>query len=75
MSSTKSLKLLFPDGLASKDEVEMILKLSIEGRKRVKDQLMRIDKTYEKAIFSYSDETGQVVQVTTTEELGYPDLY
>lgn len=39
------MKILFPNGKASKEDVELILKFAIEGRKRVKDQLMRIDST------------------------------
>src|SRR5690606_38955575 len=35
------MKLLFPDGRATPEEIRELLTLAIEGRKRVKDQLMR----------------------------------
>lgn len=70
------MKILYPSGEASKDEIEEILKFSIEGRKRVKDQLMRIDSTYAATDFSYIDlETAERKQVYTVEEREYPHLY
>lgn len=69
------MKILYPQGDASKDEIEEILKFSIEGRKRVKDQLMRIDSTYPNVAFTYEDNAGQVLSVSTLEEEEYPSLY
>lgn len=69
------MKILFPHGEASEEEIEEILKFSIEGRKRVKDQLMRMDTTYPAVCFSYSDMQGQEVRVATLEELEYPNYY
>ena len=69
------MKILFPDGEASKDEIEELLRFAIEGRKRVKDQLMRIDSTYGNVCFSYVDSNGQTKQVTTLEEQEYPHHY
>ena len=66
------MKILFPHGGATKDEIEQVLKLSIEGRKRVKDQLMRIDTTYADVNFGYTDESGKKTEVKTLEELEYP---
>ena len=40
------MKLLFPADDASDVEMEEILHLAMEGRKRVKDQILRIDSTY-----------------------------
>ena len=37
------MKILFPHGEVSVEEIEELLRFSIEGRKRVKDQLMRVD--------------------------------
>ncbi|MEO1856271.1 MAG: BREX system Lon protease-like protein BrxL [Rubritalea sp.] len=68
------MKILFPHEEATDEEIEEVLKFSIEGRKRVKDQLMRIDKTYAEVEFSYTDTHGKVTQVETLEELQYPDL-
>jgi ATP-dependent Lon protease len=69
------MKILFPQGGASKDEIEELLKFSIEGRKRVKDQLMRIDSTYPKVHFAYTDASGQSRTVKTLEEEAYPHFY
>jgi ATP-dependent Lon protease len=69
------MKILYPDGGASKQEIEELLRFAIEGRKRVKDQLMRIDSTYGKVRFSYVDSDGQTKVVTTLEEEEYPQHY
>ena len=70
------MKILYPSGEASKEEIEEILKFSIEGRKRVKDQLMRIDSTYATTNFSYKDlASGTTHTVHTVEEKQYPSLY
>lgn len=70
------MKILYPQGVASKDEIEEVLKFAIEGRKRVKDQLMRIDTTYGKVSFSYTDKSSGKVKLTTTlEEEEYPQYY
>lgn len=69
------MKILFPHGDATKEEVEEILRFAIEGRKRVKDQLMRVDFTYAKVNFSYSDVSGKSQRVSTLEEEEYPNYY
>lgn len=69
------MKILFPQGDASKDEIEELLRLAMEGRKRVKDQLMRIDSTYSTVKFSYLDAENNSQQVTTLEEQEYPHYY
>ena len=70
------MKLLYPHGEATHEEIEEILRFAIEGRKRVKDQLMRIDPTYADVSFAYTDvESGQVHHVQTLEEKMYPRHY
>ena len=69
------MKILFPQGGATKDEVEEILKYSMEGRKRVKDQLFRIDSTYADVDFSYSESQGESKPVSTLEELEFPQYF
>lgn len=69
------MKVLFPHGDATADEIEEILKLALEGRKRVKDQLMRIDTTYPDVDFSFTKKSGEKVVVTTLEEAEYPAFY
>ncbi len=69
------MKILFPHGGATKEEVEDLLRFAIEGRKRVKDQLMRIDSTYGNVRFTYLGTDGQAKPVTTLEEEEYPSYY
>ncbi len=69
------MKILFPHGGASKTEIEELIRFSIEGRKRVKDQLMRIDKTYAEVSFAYLDADGEENVVATLEEIEYPNYY
>ena len=70
------MKILYPSGEASKEEIEEILKFAVEGRKRVKDQLMRIDSTYAATDFSYTDlASGTNIKIYTVEEKEYPHLY
>ncbi|MBX3639963.1 MAG: BREX system Lon protease-like protein BrxL [Nitrosomonas sp.] len=69
------MKILFPHGGATKEEAEELLRFAIEGRKRVKDQLMRIDSTYGNVRFSYLDSAGQTKLATTLEEEEYPNYY
>lgn len=69
-------KILFPHGEATQEEVEMVLCFAIEGRKRVKDQLMRIDSTYKDVRFGYTNIAGnQAKFVRTLEEEQYPQHF
>lgn len=69
------MKILYPQGGATREEIEEILRFAIEGRKRVKDQLMRIDTTYAAVNFSYTDTEGNTKKVVTLEESEYPNYY
>jgi ATP-dependent Lon protease len=69
------MKILFPNGGASEAEVEEILQFAMEGRKRVKDQLFRIDPTYAAVNFSYSNSSGEEKKVRVLEELEYSKYY
>ncbi|PIP38823.1 MAG: BREX system Lon protease-like protein BrxL [Desulfobacterales bacterium CG23_combo_of_CG06-09_8_20_14_all_51_8] len=69
------MKILFPQGDASPKEIEEILQFSIEGRKRVKDQLMRIDTTYADVNFAYKDKSGKTHWVKALEETQYPQYF
>lgn len=69
------MKILFPLGDASEEEMEEILRAAIEGRKRVKDQLLRIDSTYPEVRFSYQLADGREKLVSTLEETEYPNQY
>jgi ATP-dependent Lon protease len=67
------MKILFPHGEATPAEIEEMLKFAMEGRKRVKDQLLRIDTTYAKV--AYTDMAGKQQAVSTLEEDAYPGSY
>ncbi|MEB0082316.1 BREX system Lon protease-like protein BrxL [Glaciimonas sp. Gout2] len=69
------MKILYPHGEASDAEVEEVLCSAIEGRKRVKDQLLRIDSTYPAVRFVYLTNDGQEKSVRTLEEDEYPNSY
>jgi len=70
------MKILFPHGEATKEEAEELLRFSMEGRKRVKDQLLRIDSTYSRVKFAYRDsESKKEIFVKALEEEQYPRFY
>ncbi|BCG83586.1 BREX system Lon protease-like protein BrxL [Mesorhizobium sp. 113-3-3] len=69
------MKLLFPSDNATETEVEEMLHLAMEGRKRVKDQLFRIDSTYPETNFSFTARDGRKISVTTLEETEHPQYY
>jgi ATP-dependent Lon protease len=66
------MKILYPHGTATREQIEEILRFAIEGRKRVKDQILRIDPTMADVRFGYLDGAGEWHAVTTLEEDGYP---
>lgn len=66
------MKLLYPDGNMTDEEAYELVDFATEGRKRVKDQLYRIDETFcaEPAKFQYvNKKSGETVKVTTLEEV------
>ena len=69
------MKIIYPDKKASTEELEELLKFAMEGRKRVKDQILRIDSTLPQVDFSYTSNSGCEVKVKTTEEIQYKGLY
>ena len=69
------MKLIFPNGGQSETEVEELLRFAMESRKRVKDQLARIDSTYPEVDFHYVGADGQKKPVTTVEEEEFPQFY
>ena len=71
------MKLVHPTGEASEDEVRALLEFAIEGRKRVKDSILRIDATMRDTPvrFRYADMAGVWRDVATLEESQYPQLY
>ena len=69
------MKIIYPHGEATKEQIEEILRFAVEGRKRVKDQILRIDSTMAEVKFGYSDKDGEWRAVTTLEEDEYPAYY
>jgi len=69
------MKILFPHGEATDEETEEILRFAIEGRRRVKVQLMRLDTTYTPVKFAYTAKGGEEKIVKTLEEQQYPQYF
>jgi ATP-dependent Lon protease len=66
------VKIIHPHGAPSKRDLEEILKLAIEGRRRVKEQLKKMGSfEYSQTSFSYSDnDTGEEHFVGVPEQGG-----
>ncbi|QAY59795.1 BREX system Lon protease-like protein BrxL [Microbacterium protaetiae] len=71
------MKLVHPTGKATEDELRALLEFAIEGRKRVKDAILRIDATMRDTPvrFRYADKAGTWHDIATLEESQYPQLY
>ncbi|MEU1172040.1 BREX system Lon protease-like protein BrxL [Streptomyces microflavus] len=69
------MKILYPHEEAAPEEIEEILRFAIEGRKRVKDQILRIDSTMADVKFGYLDRSRSWHPVSTLEEDEYPAYY
>ena len=69
------MKILFPHGEETKEEIEEMFRFAIEGRKRVKDQLMKLDSTYADVRFGYTSKEGNKSFVKTLEEEEYPQYF
>lgn len=67
------VKIIFPDLKMTKEDVKTILDFAIECRKRVKDQLLKMDETFkdDPVYFEYTDEANQKFEVQTLEEIEY----
>ena len=66
------MKLLYPDGNVSNDEAYELVDFAAESRKRVKDQLYKVDETFkaEPAVFKYIRlKDGENVNVETLEQV------
>jgi ATP-dependent Lon protease len=70
------MKIIYPGRDASKEEIEEVLRFSMEGRKRVKLELYKLDTTYDPVFFRYKDlQTGELKEVKTHEEQRYPHYF
>jgi len=69
------MKVLFPHGGSTKQEIEELLTFAIENRKRVKDQILKIDETFAPVRFSFTRrDSGEEITVLTLEEKEHPSL-
>ena len=67
------MKILFPDGNATPQEIEELLAFAMEGRRRVREHILRIDDTFKRHDFIYKPlGDGAAVTVLTPEEIQYP---
>jgi len=66
------MKILYPDGRATTDEVEELLSFAMEARRRVREHIVRIDSTFARHDFAYrSVNGGETKVVLTPEEVQY----
>jgi ATP-dependent Lon protease len=69
------MKIIHPDGKATPEEIAELLEFSMECRRRVREQILRIDDTFKPHDFAYrSLADGTSVTVLTPEEQQYPAL-
>jgi ATP-dependent Lon protease len=67
------MKILYPHGGATVEEIEEILAFAMEGRRRVREHILRIDDTFKPHDFIYQRKGGgEHKTVLTPEELQYP---
>jgi ATP-dependent Lon protease len=69
------MKVLYPEGNATQEEMEPLFVYAIEGRKRIKDQLVRIDPTFNFVKFGYLNQSDELIPVKTAEEIRFPQHY
>jgi len=67
------MKILYPDGKATAEEMAEILHFSMECRRRVREHILRIDDTFKRHDFIFKPISGGApVTVITPEEQQYP---
>ena len=65
-------KVIYPNGGIPLEEAKELMDFAIECRKRVKEQLRKMDETFEKVDFSYSIEgNDDTIEVKTLEEIEF----
>lgn len=69
------MKILFPNGECEEKHVAELLEFSLEGRKRVKDHIARLDETFPAVNFAYTNlKTQEETPVKTAEEVEFAEL-
>ena len=70
------MKILFPHKKCTVEEMREILTIAMESRKRVKDQLLKMDETYQEVTFSFTDMASKKQHsVKTLEEEQFPQFF
>lgn len=68
-------KIIYPNAVCTPEEIKELLDFAIEGRKRVKNQLIVMDETFNEVAFTYSNlANSQKIEILTLEEKQYPAL-
>lgn len=66
------VKILYPDGNISHEDAMELINFAFEGRKRVKDQLLKMDDTFEKVDFTFNDLVrNKTIVIETLEHIKY----
>jgi len=69
------MKILFPNGECEEKHSAELLEFSLEGRKRVKDHIARLDETFPAVNFAYTNlKTQEETPVKTAEEVEFAEL-
>lgn len=69
------MKIIHPDGKAAPEEIAELLEFAMECRRRVREQILRIDDTFKANDFVYRPLAGgHAVTVLTPEERQYPQF-
>ena len=67
------MKIIHPNGKAKPEEIAELLEFAMECRRRVREQILRIDDTFKANDFAYQPVSGgPAVTVLTPEEQQYP---
>lgn len=68
-------KIMYPDNNASHEDIIELIEFAAEGRERVKDQLIKMDDTFEKVGFVFTDvKNSKKVNIETLENVKYSKL-
>jgi ATP-dependent Lon protease len=69
------IKVIYPQGNFNEEEAKELFDFAIENRKRVKQQLQKMDETFEDVDFSYTTKsTGEITTIETLEVLEYGNV-
>ncbi|MGI6788796.1 MAG: BREX system Lon protease-like protein BrxL [Aminobacterium colombiense] len=70
------MKIIYPNKNCTVEEMRELLTYAIEGRKRVKGQLLKMDETYIPVTFNFTEkQSGKKYLVKTLEETQYPEFF